>query len=88
MKLQICAIYDSKAEAWLNPMVFQSNGQALRSFEDAVKNTESDFGRHPEDYSLFLLGSFEQRNGEIQVQVPMVHLANGMDVVQTMEVVK
>ncbi len=69
----LCSIYDSKAEAWLNPMCFQALGQAMRSFSDAVNSNEGDFSRHPEDYTLFHIGSFNVGSGELVVlEAPMV----------------
>lgn len=78
MKLVICSIRDAKAEAFVNPMVFQSNGEALRTFMDAVNSADHPMGKHPEDYSLFVLGEFDQRSGEIAIDVPFC-LANGMN---------
>lgn len=70
MKLTICSIQDTRAAAWMNPMFFQSAQQAIRSFEDAVNQKDSEFGRHPEDYILFRLGEFDQRTGEIELEGP------------------
>lgn len=65
MKMKLCSIYDSKAGAWLNPMSFQSTGQAIRSFGDAVNDGKSEFWKHPEDYTLFVVGEFDQLTGEL-----------------------
>lgn len=77
MLLRMVAIHDRKAEAWLNPMFFQSAGQAVRSFQDAVNDKSSDFGKHPEDYALFELGTFDQRSGAVLVHVAPESLALG-----------
>lgn len=76
---KICAIRDSKAEAWMVPMFFQANGQAVRSFGDAVRKSDSDFGRHPEDYNLYLVGEYDDMTGEILPCEP-VHLIAGANV--------
>lgn len=55
--LKMCSIRDEKAEAWMTPMFFQANAQAVRSFADAVRDSSSDFGKHPEDYHCLLLVS-------------------------------
>jgi len=75
--MKVCAIYDAKAEAWLTPLFFQAVGQALRSFGDAVNQNDSDFGKHPEDYTLFLLGDFDNQTGVLSVQPTPVALALG-----------
>lgn len=71
MKMTICSIRDSKAEAWLNPMFFLARGQAIRAFSDAVNDPKSDFYKHPEDYVLFELGYFNQLTGEVEVVAPV-----------------
>lgn len=76
--LKMCSIRDSKAEAWLSPMFFQAKGQALRSFSDAV-NGDGEFAKHPEDYTLFYLGDFDDScGGVLPSDAPSV-LANGVD---------
>ncbi len=77
--LKAFSIHDTKAEAWTNPIFANSNGAALRSFTDACRNPESDFGRHPEDYSLFYVGTFDDQSGELTGDNP-VHLIHGANV--------
>lgn len=78
-QLKICSIYDSKAEAWMNPLFFQATGQAIRSFGDAIADGKSDFARHPEDYTLFLLGSFDGQTGKLEVLQAPVALVTGVN---------
>lgn len=70
MKMVMCSIRDQKAEAWLNPMFFLARAQAVRSFQDAVNGREGDIAKHPEDYTLFHLGYFDQLTGEVEVIAP------------------
>ncbi len=77
----ICSIYDSKANAWLTPMFFQSNGQAIRSFSDAVNDLKTDFGKHPDDYTVFQLGHWDERMGEIQLLDTPKSLSVGINLV-------
>ena len=87
MVKKICSVYDSKAEAWLPPMFFQAVGQAYRSFEDVVNAPEGEFVKHPEDYTLFLLGEWNEREGVITVLDAPVAVARGVDVIRGLEVV-
>lgn len=68
--LVMVSIYDTKAEAWMTPLFFQSGAQALRSFGDAVNDGQSEFAKHPEDYCLFRLGTFSAASGEVTVETP------------------
>ncbi len=64
----MCSIFDVKAEAWHQPLFFQTEGQAIRAFGDTVNTPESDFLRHAEDYTMFAIGWFDIRTGEV---IPM-----------------
>ena len=64
------AIYDSAVGAYMRPYVMQSDGQALRTFIDEVAREDSEIGKHPEDYSLFRLGSFDVEKGTLHPQDP------------------
>ena len=65
MRLIICAVADSKAEIFMEPMFFQAEGQAIRAFADAVNGSEGNFALHPEDFTLFVVGEFDQALGVI-----------------------
>ena len=79
MIMKMCSIHDGKAEAWMNPMYFQSSGQAVRSFQDVVNDPESDYFKHPEDYSIFELGEFDPREGKIVLLGAPLHLASAIN---------
>ena len=80
MILRICVVRDVKAECYMNPMFFQSDAQAARSFKDAVNDNsgKSEIGQHPEDYALFALGNFDQRTGQIEVLDAPLHIVSGI----------
>lgn len=78
--LKLCSIHDTKSEGWMNPLVFQANAQAVRSFADAVRNKESDIGKHPEDYHLYVIGEFDPHSGVVVPCEPVVHLIHGANV--------
>lgn len=63
MMHKIVAVFDHKAEAFLKPVFVQSNGAAVRSFGDGVNNPETEFYKHPEDYTIFALGEWDDSNG-------------------------
>lgn len=61
MKTTLFTVYDTKAEAYLPPFNFNTIGQALRAFADMCNTPEHGFCRHPEDYTLFKLGTFDDQ---------------------------
>lgn len=68
MKFKIFSIYDSKAESFNTPMFLPAEGQAIRTFEDAVNEKGSPMNTHPEDYTLFLLGEFDTDLGSVEAE--------------------
>jgi len=67
MELFICSVFDRKAEAFMAIFTVQGLGQAIRSFEDACGDPQHEFAKHPEDFILFCLGSYDQETGELKV---------------------
>ena len=70
MQMNIYAVYDKAVSAYMRPFVMQTDGQAMRMFGDEATNAESAISKHPEDYALFRLASFEDSSGEITPQEP------------------
>lgn len=80
MKQVIVAIRDAKAEAWMNPLFFQTKAQAVRSFGDAVNSGgKEDYVRHPEDFTLFYLGEWDPESGELLPAAQVLALAVGVN---------
>lgn len=63
MRHKIFSIWDDKAKAFLPPFYFPETGMAVRAFRDGVRMPDHAFCRNPEDYTLFLLGEFEDSSG-------------------------
>lgn len=65
MRLNIYTIYDTACGAYMRPFFSQSDGEAVRSFSDISLDAEHPIGKHPEDYSLHRIGSFNDQNAII-----------------------
>lgn len=63
--MKIFSIFDSKAEAYLQPFFSPNSGTAIRSFSDAAKQEDSNFFKHSADFTLFVLGDFNEHTGVI-----------------------
>ena len=70
MRLNIYSIYDTAAQVFMHPMFQQADGQAVRTFSDLAVNAEHPVGQHPECYSLFRIGTYNDQNGELVPEVP------------------
>lgn len=59
MLFTVFSIYDSGVGVWLPPMYARSKGEMLRNFADGVQDPKSNLAKHPGDYALFELGTFD-----------------------------
>ncbi len=77
-------IYDSKANAYMQPWFLTQNGMAVRAFSDCVNSDDHNFSRHPEDYTLFSLGEFDDQTAKITRAEP-ISLGNGVQYKKTIQ---
>ncbi len=74
MNFRIFVVFDSKARAYLPPFFMPEAGQAVRVFADMCKDSSHAFGKHPEDYTLFEIGTFDDREGRLlQLKASITH---------------
>lgn len=59
----VFSVHDAKADAFLPPFILPKTEMAQRVFSDCVNSPDHQFGKHPEDYTLFHLGTFDDENG-------------------------
>lgn len=70
MKLNAYTIFDSAPAIFNRPFFAQSDAEALRFFDDMVANAEHPIGQHPEHYTLFRIGTYEQNDGKLYPEDP------------------
>ncbi len=70
---QVFTCYDCKAEIYLLPFYCQTKGQAIRMFDDSSNDPSHQFFKHPEDFVLFQLGTYDDGIGVFDLyDVPIV----------------
>lgn len=74
MVVKYFAIYDSKLQGYMKPFSAPKTGQAVRSFIDVVNDPKSEFHGHPEDYTLFEIGEFDDETGKFANQQTPISL--------------
>jgi len=78
VKHKLFLIRDNKAEFYLGPYKAVNESVFLREIK-TLKNSDTQFGKHPEDYSVYMSGEFDDYIGAV-VPMPPVHLINLIDV--------
>ena len=78
MKHKMFVVFDSKANAYMQPWFLTTEGMAIRAFTDCINTKDHNFARHPEDYTLFKIGEFDDQKADIQWQAPK-SIGNGIE---------
>ena len=65
MKLNAYTIYDVASGIYMRPFFSQADGQAIRGFKDIACDAEHEIGKHPQDYTLYRIGSFNDTTGSM-----------------------
>lgn len=67
MIYQIVSVHDRAANGYGRPIFVAALGQAIRSFQDEINRAAADneMSRHPDDFDLFHLGTFNDDTGQL-----------------------
>lgn len=76
--LVICSIHDSASESYGRPFMVQARGEAVRLFGDLANDLDHPVGQHPDHYTLYVVGEFDQSSGVVSGCDP-VSLGNGAE---------
>lgn len=80
MILNVFAVKDLKAKAFLQPFFSNSRGSAMRAFGDAVQDKNCPFNKHPEDYILYEIGTYDDSSAYLTM-VPLDLVVQASDFV-------
>lgn len=81
MKLCVCVMRDSAAQAFGVPQFQVSKGTAVRAFGDEVnrQDPQNAFFSHPEDFELYFMGTFDDQSAGFDLLAEPELLARGQD---------
>ncbi len=65
MRMNVYTIFDTATGAYMRPFFLLADSQAIRSFKDITLDADHEVGRHPEDYSLVRIGTFDDQEGTL-----------------------
>lgn len=78
-KLKVFTVYDAKVEAYMQPFMLQSQGQAVRSWMDVVNDAKTQFSKHPEDFTLFYIADYDENTGRYENLTAPVPVATALE---------
>lgn len=79
---KLFTIYDVKADAYLPPFILPKIEMAQRTFGDCIAAEDHQFSQHPEDYTLFDLGTYNDENAQYELYNAPHSLGNGLEYVR------
>jgi hypothetical protein len=80
MKQGLYAIFDRASGVYDGPLRGQADGVVVRQFCDMAVGGEHPVAQHPEDFTLFKIGEFNDGTGELVPMIPE-KLINGSEAV-------
>lgn len=78
----VFCVHDSCSKVYDRPFCSRSEEEAVRSFGDIAGDADHPIGKHPEHFSLFRLGSYDDSSGKLEPVVP-VHVVLAIDLVKS-----
>lgn len=70
MRMNVYSVFDRASGVYDRPWCAHSDQAAARSFSDVACDADHPVGKHPDDFTLFRVGTWHDESGEIGAQVP------------------
>lgn len=81
MLVGIYTVFDSAAEAYLQPFFMPTDAMAERAFNLSVNDPKHNFSKSPGDYALYSLGFWDDQSASITEETQPRRIISGNEVV-------
>lgn len=90
MVTKMFTVFDSKSKAFGVPFFMPTVGMALRAFKDLASDPQTLLYRHPDDFSLYQIGEYDDANATVTNKTPlqMLAVASEFKLMETKELLK
>jgi hypothetical protein len=78
---QIYSIHDVKTQLYHKPFFLTNNATAIREFQSLVNDQTTTIGKYPSDYSLHVMGEWDDTNNQFNMKKNSASLGNGVEFV-------
>ena len=79
MKIMIYSVYDIKTKVFGQPNFMLNKGAALRAWQDAANDQQSNIGKHPADYTMFEIGEWDDETGQVKMHPTKINLGTALE---------
>lgn len=83
MLMLMFSVYDDKAAAFMQPFFERAEGAAVRAFQSACNDEKHNFFKASADYSLYIIGKFDDTTAVVEAVSPPRVLARASDMKTT-----
>lgn len=80
MILKAYSVFDNKALQYHQPFFTSTDGAATRMVRDLVEDNNTQLGRHPSDFSLWFVGTWDDQHARFDAVTP-VHVVDAVALV-------
>jgi len=70
MNTKIFSIYDEASQAYMMPFFSPQNASAIRAVVTQLKDPNSMLAQHPEDFTLYAIGHYDDQLGVLSTMIP------------------
>lgn len=82
MITNVYSIFDRKSLVYFTPWFQPTHGAAIRIMTDLANDRETNIGRHPADYVLYQVGTYDDAKGQLMPLAPLVHVMDAISLVE------
>lgn len=86
MKLFAMSILDNRADVYNTPFFSRGLGEAERNFQELCNDPKSMVNKYPDDYSLYLIGEFDDQTGKLESLKEPKHLVKAINFISRQSV--
>lgn len=81
MILRAYSLLDVKALQYHAPFFQSTDATAIRALRDLVNDLNTTVGRHPSDFKLYCVGTYDDATGHFEALHPMMHVMDAISLV-------
>lgn len=82
MKLNAYSIYDNKSLRYHAPFFMNTDGEAVRALTDLANDPNTTIGKHPGDYVLYYIGTYDDNSGQLHSEAPLRHIMDAVALIK------
>lgn len=80
-RVKVYCVYDSKAENYGTPFMYDNRALALRAFSEVLTQPDHPMSKYPADFTLFEVGEWDKTDGIMIMLEAKINLGTALEYV-------